>query len=306
MNYICFKVWEMGPAGIHYNKTEFVRDIIQLSQDTEFQNLFSCYGPSHPSIAIRHQQCRILNLVFALKEEGLLRDDSRIGIIGGSFSALMAAGVISMSSDAQCTLMFEGEELLPKLKVGVDIYLSPSLNNAPFGYRFDPKYAGVNQPVFDWNGGTLDVVLGQWLQEYKLLFQKGQINEISNFKVERRQISITHAEHEQLTIINNEGRSFNYDILLDASGFEDNATKFCEETGTYWTGSGLNFADVSNANILVSGNGDSGILEGLRVSVEAFKHQELEEAFRHFRPIEHILTDQAVERAWYEELYAEH
>lgn len=303
----------MGPVGIFYKKEEFVRDVIQLCRDTEFKNLFSCYGPRHPSIAIIHQQCRILNLIFALQEEGILRDDSRIGIIGGSFTALMAAGVISISTDAHCTLMFEGKELLPKLRADVDIYLSPSLNNAPFGYhnapfgyQFNPKYANVAQPVFDWHGGTLDVVLEQWLQEYELLSQKGQIGEISNFKVERRQISITHTEDEQLTVINEEGKSFNYDILLDASGFEDNAPKFCKETGTYWTGSGLNSADVSSANVLVSGNGDSGILEGLRVSVEDFKHQELEEAFHHFRPIEHILTDRAVEKAWLEVLYAEH
>ena len=296
----------MGPAGIFYNKKEFVRDIIQLSRDTKFKYLFSCYGPRHPSIAIRHQQCRILNLIFALKEERILRDDSHIGIIGGSFSALMAAGVISMSSDARCTLIFEGEELLPKLRKEVDIYLSPSLNNAEFGYRFDPKYANVTQPVFDWHGGTLDVVLQQWLREYELLSQKGKISEISNSKVERRQISATHTDREQLTIINEEGSSFSFDILLDASGFEDNAPQFCVETGTYWTGSGLNSADVSNANILVSGNGDSGILEGLRVSVDNFQHQELEEAFYCFRQIEHILTDQAVETAWLDVLYAEH
>ena len=296
----------MGPAGIFYNKTEFVSDIIQLTRDKKFKNLFSCYGPHHPSIAIRHQQCRILNLIFALKEERILRNDSHIGIIGGSFSALMAAGVISLSSDAHCTLMFEGEELLPKLRVDVDIYLSPSLNNGPFGHRFDPRHANVIQPVFDWHGGTLEIVLEQWLREYKLLSQKGQISEISNHKVERRQISVTQTDREQLTIMNENGKSFRYDMLLDASGFEDNEPKLCVETGTYWTGSGLDPSDISNANILVSGNGDSGIIEGLRVSIEAFQHQELEEAFYCFQPIEHILTDQTVETEWLDVLYAEH
>jgi len=296
----------MGPAGIFYNKEEFVRDILQLSRDTQFQSLFSCYGPRHPSIAIRHQQNRILNLIFALKEEGVLHDCSRIGIIGGSFSALMAAGVISMSSEAECTLMFEGEKLLPKLRPDVDLYLSPSLNNNSFGYRFNPKYAGVKQPVFDWHGGTLNTVLKQWLREYGLLSQTGRIKEVPNFKVEREQIASIHAKHEILRIISKEGKSFDYDILLDASGFEDNLPKFCEETGTYWTGSGLNSEELSNVEILVSGNGDSGILEGLRVSIEGFQHQELEDAFHCFRPIEHILTDQTVEDAWLTELYAEH
>jgi hypothetical protein len=137
-------------------------------------------------------------------------------------------------------------------------------------------------PIFLWTGGTADEVAHQWLREFQIyymqlpifLFQEEEVVECRP-KVEQNTVDldIRYREYPPQT--------HTFDTVLFATGFGNEQNAFSIQDWSYWrSGSPLQYrpgrrSKNNKERVLISGCGDSGIVELMHYIFKDFEHQKL-------------------------------
>jgi tetratricopeptide (TPR) repeat protein len=218
-------------------------------------------------VTLYSQQVRALNLVYALQHEKRLKPGDAVAVIGGGVAGMTAAaGAARLGYEV--TLLEKGDVLLPLLRGNHTRWVYPHLYDWPEqgSERLD---AGV--PLLDWKAALAYQVADQLDAAWK------ELPELSRIDVQCNVRSIDLVPGSSRLTWNAPGprfRKFAAVILTVGFGLE----RRVENTPwvSYWRDDALHQPSLAgHARHLISGCGDGGLIDLLRVRVRDFRHEHL-------------------------------
>jgi len=283
-------------------KIDLAQLMLAEAQDASIKNLYNATGFALRNISIVHQQVRCNNLSWALAKNGQLPAGTRVGVIGGGFSAMTIASSIALQNDVIVYILNDGESLLSRMRNKGDIFLSPNLNSLKLPVGFDPAQSSIEPPIFDWKSGYASDVSHQWLLKFRDISKNLPIFLFNRIKVCRSDIKTSG---DNIQIEHNTGNApLEFDIVIDATGFGIERNPFHLVDYSYWnSGSKLTYSSRPRGEtVLISGCGDSGIIEALRHAFNDFEHKDVLNFWPYGVRLESYL-DPRLDRAFLEEIY---
>lgn len=259
------------------------RLIIDEAQAVESDQIFSATGFANENISIMHQQMRCVNLAWALRQTKRVKRGDVVAIVGGSFSGLMLSATLAIADDVIVYLFEKEKRLLHRFLDKGHRYLSPNLNSRYLGTNFDPEGSRsfFEPPIFKWRSGSASDVAAQWLEEFKRYEQKLPIFTFLDREVTRQHIKprdgglvIDLRTREDPRI-----QPIAVDLIIDATGFGEEVNPHRLVDFSYWeSGHRLIYDHLpKTCNVLVSGCGDSGLIEALHYAIKGFSHGMVED-----------------------------
>ncbi len=216
-------------------------------------------------VTFHTQQNRAFNLIWALFDQKIIAKGSKICIIGGGLAGMTAAAAAKLK-ECHVTL-YESEDLLMSLQRGNSTrFIHPNIYDWP---KTGSEINKTNLPCLNWSAGKADEVIEQIEQEWDLLKEgitvetARTVNKIFDFGGKPR-ISI----NDPFTIEK-------FDCLILALGFGIEKSLGDVPLRTYWENDNLHQKmkwGVLPKRILVTGCGDGGLVDYLRLKFTDFKH----------------------------------
>jgi hypothetical protein len=263
---------------------------------------FSATGFASDNISILHQQVRCANLAWALRHTKRVKRGDVVAIVGGSFSGIMLACSLAIADDVIVYLFEKEKRLLDRFLDKGHRYLSPNLNSRYLGRKFDPYWSDsfFRPPIFEWSEGTASEVAWEWLREFERYLRKLPIFTFLHCEVTKRNIK---ERNGGLTIDFRERktphlRPIEVDLLIDATGFGGENNPLALTDYSYWeSGHRLIYDHLpAKCDVLVSGCGDSGLIEAIHYAITGFRHEFVEKLWPSHSRLEFFL-DQGLEDA---------
>jgi hypothetical protein len=244
-------------------------------------HVYSATGYSRQNISIVHQQVRCANLAWALRWRRKLRKGDVVAIVGGSFSGLMLACSIAIADDIIVYIIEKEKRLLHRFLDKSQRYLSPNLNSRDLRKRFSPTFASpIHRPaIFNWKMGSASDVANAWLREFDRYAAKLPIFTMLGAEVTPDAISEVGGKVSiQLGQKDVAMRQLAVDVLIDATGFGHEENPLSVTDHSYWEGGHRLIYDhlPPKSRVLISGCGDSGIVELMHYAFADFDHAMIE------------------------------
>lgn len=256
--------------------------MIREAQAIGSDRIFSATGFARENISIVHQQLRCANLAWALGHTKRIKRGDVVAIVGGSFSGLMLAASLAIADDAIIYIFEKEKRLLHRFLDKSQRHLSPNLNSRYLGKRFHPDGSSpfFMPPIFQWSRGVASDVASQWLREFEGYQRKLPIFSFLGWEVTKQHIKSRKAG---LTI-DLRGRDaphiqpIEVDLLIDATGFGEEGNPHGLTDFSYWeSGHRLIYDHLpKTSDVLVSGCGDSGLVEAMHYAICDFRHELVE------------------------------
>ncbi|HEV3439911.1 MAG TPA: FAD-dependent oxidoreductase, partial [Gemmata sp.] len=244
-------------------------EVIDLMEVPEWPGVYvlGCFAQY---ITLYSQQVRALNLMFALKEAGHLKCDTRVAVVGGGAAGLTAA-VAAARLGAKVTLLEKlGDPMSMQLK-STKRYIHPHNYNWP---AIIPAGDFAKLPVLDWKADYADEVathLGREWEKERALY-KTRLRPVLGAQY----VQIVRGTENGQKVIevtwktDNGADGWPFDIIVLAIGFG------LEPRGgshsPYWDDDSLDKVDDRIKECLVSGCGDGGLTDLMRLCIRNFRH----------------------------------
>jgi len=223
-------------------------------------------------VTLYSQQVRALNLVYALHHEKRLKPGDAVAVIGGSVAAMTtAAGAARLGYEV--TLLEKGGVLLPLLRGNRSRWVYPHLYDWPEP-ESEQRDAGL--PLLDWTAALAQEVADQLDTAWKGLAQRACI------KVHTGVSSIdVHPGASRLVTWNKRGpQRGKFAAVIFAVGFGLERRMKDTPWVSYWQNDALHQPSLEGRRRhLISGCGDGGLIDLLRVCVRDFRHEHLIDQF---------------------------
>jgi pyridine nucleotide-disulfide oxidoreductase len=205
---------------------------------------------------------------------------SHVAIIGAGVSGMTAAVALAMATGCLVYIYEKDAELLQKMREAAFRYFHPQLNpNAGGGgdsLSGDPT-RGTDFPLMNWRGGYGPHVAEQLVRKFNhyryhagiALCLKEEVLEI-------------RTRGGLLQLKSNSGQTLAYDIAILATGFGIEKGSRLTNDESYWhSGNPAGYRALkirsvrSPERILISGNGDSGVIELAHCLIRDFRHHDV-------------------------------
>jgi hypothetical protein len=257
------------------------------AQSSDNERIFSANGFARENISILHQQVRCSNLAWALRHTKKVVRGDVVAIVGGSFSGLMLACSLAIADDVIVYIFEKDKRLLNRFLDKSHRHLSPNLNSRYLGVRFDPVTSApfYSPAIFTWKPGAASEVAHEWLGNFEKYRRALPIFTFPEWEIQREDIQ----QHGQRIRINptrperSHLQPIEVDLLIDATGFGEEANPHGLADYSYWeAGHRLIYDHLqNNCKVLVSGCGDSGIIEAMHYAIKDFRHEFVEDLWPH-------------------------
>jgi hypothetical protein len=268
---------------------DVARRMIDEATSVSGANILSATGFARENISIIHQQLRTTNLAWALNRLGRVGPGKVVGIVGGSFSGLMLAVILTMVDDVIVYVLEKENEILPRFRDKAHRHLSPVLNSRNLGKRFDPQFSSAEyrSPIFAWQSGRASDVANFWANEFAGWIDRLPIFPITGSAIEAHMV---HHRHDGVDVVfdNPDRAALPLDLLIDATGFGEEGNPLELVDFSYWeSGHRLIYDHLPRpAEVLISGCGDSGVIEALHYAIADFRHAYIEALWNGHRGLE--------------------
>ena len=228
-------------------------------------------------VTLYSQQVRALNLVFALFHQKKLAPGSRVIVVGGGAAGVTAATALA-ERGAAVTLLERLDTVLPFQSGNSTRWLHPHIYEWPLEGCRNPD-AGL--PLMNWSAGYATDVATTLREEF---YRHARKNE--NLKIETGVKNVKlHPGQTGQRIEWNEStgrfRSERFDTLVLAIGFGLERSSL-GTVHSYWRNDDLAQSDLEadqKRHYLISGCGDGGLVDLLRLRVRNFRHDKMLEDF---------------------------
>lgn len=213
-------------------------------------------GSFDQRITIYSQQVRALNLAFSLLENGRL-EGKRLGIVGAGIAG-MTFSAAAMHHGAHVTLFEKREEWVPLQRLS-ERWVHPHIYDWPF------EGAESNQadlPFLDWAADSARSVVRMMLTSWNI-----ERNSATDRFVEYRSCNIHSAGRQAIEGEDSDGVRIqgHFDSMIFAVGFGDEPNDW--GTPSYWRSDDLDASPEEETRYLVSGCGDGGLIDLLRIAL---------------------------------------
>ncbi|SEL80424.1 hypothetical protein SAMN05216382_2683 [Sphingomonas palmae] len=257
---------------------KMLKEAVSASDD----RIFSASGFARQNISIVHQQLRCVNLVWALERRKRVKAGDVVAVVGGSFSGLMLAVALSLTTQAEVYLFEKDDRLLPRYRDKGHRHLSPVLNSNFLGSSFEPSLSSpaFKSPIFSWSKGRASDVAAQWLREFAIYERDLPIRCLLDCEVLPENVRRCGDKLELVAVSGiTSSVPVAVDLLIDATGFGEEANPFSLVDHSYWSSGHRLIYDhlVPPAKVLLSGCGDSGVIEGMHYAMADFDHKDVED-----------------------------
>lgn len=257
-------------------------NMITEASSAESPAILSATGFARENISILHQQIRATNLAWALGWTKRVGPGDTVAIVGGSFSGMMLAVILALVNDA-IVLVFEKEdELFARFRDKGHRHLSTNLNSRALGKNFDPGLSRpeYRSPIFAWPAGRASDVAAFWTSEYLASYDQTLpifVSRLSEVRGEMIKILPGGLEID-FSIDAPHLAAVPVDLLIDATGFGPETKLKGVSDYSYWQSGHRLIYDhlVTPATVLISGCGDSGVIEALQYAMKDFSHAHVE------------------------------
>ncbi|WP_052518850.1 FAD-dependent oxidoreductase [Archangium violaceum] len=244
-------------------------DILRHMEVPEEPGLY-VLGSFERRITLFSQQVRALNLVYSLFQEDRLSQGSSLAIIGGGAAGLTAAAGAALLG-ARVTLLEEQSDLLPMFRNNRTRWLHPHIYDWPLPGSEQPR-AGL--PVLDWTAALAGDVARQILAQWEPLAQRCGIKVHTHTRGIRPLTGSSSPRH--LSWNTERFHQGDFHAVLLAVGFGLERPLQGAPSRSYWEDDNLDRLlhgpGRSSFHYLVSGTGDGGLVDLLRLRLKDFRH----------------------------------
>lgn len=213
------------------------------------------------------QQNRALNLIWALFETNAIRPGDSIGIVGAGLAGLTAAAGAS-SKGCRVSIYENGAQLMPLQRGNYTRYIHPNIYDWPGA---DSDEINTQLPFLNWTANFTNEVVKQIENEWKEFENKLSVN--FSFKVN----GVTIYKGKPRITGSRVGDSFSHDCVILAVGFGIERPFPNVRYLSYWDVDSFH-QPVKSINkskpksFFISGCGDGGLVDALRLSILDFDH----------------------------------
>jgi hypothetical protein len=225
-------------------------------------------GSLNRHITVHSQQCRAINLIQALSEHGGGLDGKALAIVGAGFAGLTAAAYALESTTARVILF----DVSPRPR-----WLHPGIYDWPYRGALEPC---TSLPVLNWRAAAAVDVAAQIGAEWeRIAATKGLLQ----LRLETEVKAVSADLDGRLVLKLADGQLEHVDVVVLAVGFG------LERGGpgrvAYWNDADGLDGIADGSSVLVSGFGDGGLADVLRLCLPDIRQDSLIELVRHV-PIE--------------------
>jgi hypothetical protein len=243
--------------------------IITQAKVERVPNTYSigCYARR---VTFYSQQNRALNLIWALFEKSKITSNSSVAIVGGGLAG-MSAAVAAMTKGCKVTLFEAEEDLMPIQRGNTTRYIHPNIYDWPSAGSEENE---TDLPFLNWKAGNTDEVIHQIEKEWELYCDGIEIQKSTLVN------SVIDLEGMPVVLCNT-GVPLKFDCVILGIGFGEERPLENVAMTLYWTTDGLHQRPMggSTKNYLVSGCGDGGLIDTLRLTIKNFDHKSFTEKF---------------------------
>lgn len=220
-------------------------------------------------VTVLSQQYRAFNLVWALFATDRLKPGSRLGVVGGGIGGLTVAAA-ALSKGCKVVLAEEKSELMHLQRGNTTRLLHPNIYEWP---RSGADRRSTRFPCMNWTAGSAGAVVSALDLQWDAI--KERYRELLTVKTRVRvnQLEICSGVDAYLRMTAEEWECTHCDIVVLAVGFGTEVERFPDST--YWQDESLGQSVRGNDSVrryFVSGVGDGGCIDILRLSYERFRH----------------------------------
>lgn len=230
-------------------------------------------------VTVYSQQVRAINLVAAILDQDLVRDNGRVAIVGGGAAGLTAA--VALAKGAPGLRAIHVYEKLPEvlqLQQNSGRYLHPHNYDWPAEGTSNPS-AGL--PLMNWRAGLARDVQRHLREQFDQVAQASAIelrvnttvSEVFPFPRTSARVILGSGGHVPET----------YDVVILSIGFGLERS-ISGDTPSYWTVSEMESPILAPGvhPIFISGNGDGGLVDFMATALNHMSHQQISDLITGF------------------------
>lgn len=250
------------------------RDLVVHASSCAIKGVYFI-GPYGARVSFASQQRRVINLIWALQKKKLWPQGKlpRVVIIGGGIAGVTVAAAAKLQGCGVTIYESAGAELSLQQDAS-HRYVHPTINFWP-----EQDLAWTTKlPFFDWCAGSCDDILScigaQWQDWFKEHISDVVDNaRFKGFGKKRGGKIVLNFAGENDDDDDKEDLA---DIVFVATGFGSERHLYDARLKSYWKNDNLNdWATVKGKQFTVSGTGDGGLIDTLRIAYPFFMKNEL-------------------------------
>lgn len=237
---------------------ETVKLFLRAAKIDGDDKLFSI-GPFGSRVSFASQQRRALNTVWALEQQGKIGPGKKVAVIGGGLAGVMAA--VALAARKCVVHLYERESAVLNLQqLTTHRHVHPSVNFWPE----QPLNPTTTFPFLDWHADKCSQVIDTLRQEWTQYFA-GWINKIFLGTT----VDKLEPADDGIEVVAS-GKSapaapVSYSVVILAVGFGGEKVVAGIDSKSYWDLDDLAHSEGSGDHEMVSGVGDGGLIDVLRI-----------------------------------------
>ena len=254
------------------NRYHVFLDACTLKGD-DYKNLHPI-SPYADVVSFESQQRRAINTILALKEGNCISENQEVAVIGGGLAGITAAATLARYG-CKVTLFEKENDVLPNLYRANHRWIHPTTNFWPFREHLHT----TEFPFLNWRANWCDQIVKSLRRDWRIHFSSPEKNITPNTSVQVMKVE----SRRDKVVIKAEGRFYDdrdkpikktleFDLAVIATGFAPEISLPKANSKSYWDPDELNekMKDPNNRVVIISGIGDGGLIDVLRVIYENF------------------------------------
>jgi hypothetical protein len=228
-------------------------------------------------VTLYSQQVRSLNLIHKLLASGQVPETGSIAVIGAGAAGITAAAALALAAPMLTIDVFEAQSRILPLQHGVTgRYLRPHIYDWPLEGASEEN-AGL--PILNWRADSAASVAAKIETEFEELRRGKNVNLYLNSEVCALK-PIGKQGFEILIMAGGTARKEHYSVVLACIGFGIENSLKANINESYWSNpisTTVFKTEKYDLTLLVSGNGDGGLIDLALAALDALRHQDIED-----------------------------